>query len=150
MKVVLLKRVPKLGNEHDVVNVKPGFARNFLIPQSLAKPATENQIAIAEKIKAERKATIVAKLEGAQEISDKLKTLTLTFKKKARGDADDAKLYGSVAEKDIVDALVAHGIELTKEQVKMDEHIKALGESKVILHLAEGHDASVKVKVERE
>jgi large subunit ribosomal protein L9 len=147
MQVVLKKRVPKLGNENDVVNVKLGYARNFLLPQKLAVIATSHEIKIAEELKAKMMEKVEAMLENAKEISEKLKGITLTFKKKARGE----KLYGSIKEKDIVDGLAEQEkIEIKKEMVKLDEQLKALGEHKVKLQLTEDIDVDVKVVIEAE
>jgi len=147
MQVVLKTRVPKLGNEHDVVKVKSGFARNFLFPQKLAIPATEAEIRRAETLKAQRVEKVEALLENAKEIAEKLKTVVLTFKKKARGE----KLYGSIKEKDIADALGEQAkVEVKKEMVKMDDHLKVLGEHTVKLQLTEDVEAKVKVVIEAE
>ena len=97
MQVVLKKRVPKLGNECDVVNVKPGFARNFLFPQKLAVPASFHEVKRAEIMKAKIAEKAENLIANAKEIADAVKEVVLTFKKKARGE----KLYGSIKEKDI-------------------------------------------------
>ncbi len=149
MQVVLLQRVKKLGEEHDVVNVKPGYARNFLFPQGLAAPATHEHVAKAEATKADRAAKAEAKVEGAKEAAGAISKTTLTFTKKARTDAPDAKLYGSVTEKDIVAGLKAEGIEVEEKAVKMD-HIKQVGEHEVNVHLSDGIDTIIKVTVEAE
>lgn len=147
MQVVLTKRIPKLGNEYDVVNVKPGFARNFLFLKGMAIPATKNELLRAEKMKAKRVEKVEAVLENTKEIADKLKGLTLTFKKKARGE----KLYGSIKEADVVDALAKQAkVEIKKDMVVMDEHLKALGEHTVKLHLTEDIDAKIKIVIEAE
>ncbi len=147
MQVVLKKRVPKLGNECDVVKVKLGFARNFLFPQKLAVPATEAEIKRAETMKSKMVEKVETLLENAKEIAVKLKKVTLTFKKKARGE----KLYGSIKEKDIADALKEQAkVEVKKDMVKMDEHLKTLGEHKVKLQLTEDVKAEVKVVIEEE
>lgn len=147
MQVVLKKRVPKLGNEYDVVNVKPGFARNFLFPQKLAIPASAHELKRAETMKSKMTEKLEAVLENAKEIADKLKDVVLTFKKKARGE----KLYGSIKEKDIADALKEQAkVEIKKEMVKMDEHLKALGEHTVKLQLTEDIESKVKVVIEAE
>ena len=128
MQVVLKKRVPKLGNECDVVKVKLGFARNFLFPQKLAVPATEAEIKRAETMKSKMVEKVETLLENAKEIAVKLKKVTLTFKKKARGE----KLYGSIKEKDIADALKEQAkVEVKKDMVKMDEHLKPLANTKL-------------------
>lgn len=147
MQVVLKKRVPKLGNEHDVVNVKPGFARNFLFPKLLAIPASTNEIKRAEAMKSKMIQKVEAVLENAKEIADKLKTVVLSFKKKARGE----KLYGSIKEADIAAALAEQtNTEIKKEMVKMDEHLKTLGEHKVKLQLTEDIEVYIKVVIEAE
>lgn len=147
MQVVLKKRVPKLGNECDVVNVRPGFARNFLFPLKMAVPATAHELRVAELRKAKVVEKLEAVLENAKEIAEKLKDVTLTFKKKARGE----KLYGSIKEKDIADALAEQEkVELKKEMVLMKDPIKDLGEHKVKLQLAEDVDVDLKVVIEAE
>ncbi len=147
MQVVLKKRVPKLGNENDVVNVKVGYARNFLFPQSLAIPASKQALTHAETLKAKMVQKMETVLENAKEIADKLKGLTINFKKKAR----DEKLYGSIKEADVVDALAdQHKLELKKEMVKMDEHLKTLGEHAVKIELTEAISAELKVVIEAE
>lgn len=147
MQVVLTKRVPKLGNEHDVVNVKSGYARNFLFPQSLAIPAASHHVKRAEKLKANMVQKVEDMLANAKEIADSLKKVTLTFTKKARGE----KLYGSIKEADIVEALAKQAkVEISKDMVKLDEQLKTLGEHRVKLHLSEEVDAEVKVLIEAE
>jgi large subunit ribosomal protein L9 len=147
MQVVLIKRVPKLGNEHDIVEVKPGFAQNYLFPQKLAIPATKPQLRRAEILKAKVLKKLEAVIENAKAVAEQLKGITLTFKKKVRGD----KLYGSISEKVIVAVLEEQAkIEIKKDMIIMGEHIKALGEFKIKLHLAEGVEVPVKVVVEEE
>jgi len=147
MQVVLKKRVPKLGSEYDVVNVKPGFARNFLFPQRLAVPASANELKIAEAMKAKRIEKLEAVLENARAIADKLKDAVITFKKKARGE----KLYGSLKEKDIAEAILEQKkVEISKDMVVIGDQIKSIGEHKVKLQFAEGVDVQIKVVIEKE
>jgi large subunit ribosomal protein L9 len=148
MQVVLTKRVPKLGEAHDIVNVKTGFAQNFLFPQKLAIPATEKAVVSAKAVIAERvkKAQEVSK--NAREIAEKLKETTLNFKMKA---SDEGKLYGSVKESDIVDALAnQHKIELPASAVKLSEQIKSVGEHKATVKLAENVSVTLSLAVEAE
>jgi large subunit ribosomal protein L9 len=147
MQVVLVKRVPKLGYEHDVVEVKPGFAQNFLFPQKMAIPATKADLRRAQILKSKRLEKLEAVIANAKAVADKLKDVVLTFTKKVRGE----KLYGSISEKDIVEALAEQSkVEIQKDMVSMTEHIKALGEFKIKLHLAEGVEVPVKVVVKSE
>jgi large subunit ribosomal protein L9 len=147
MQIVLTKRVPKLGNEHDVVDVKPGFAWNYLFPQKLAIPADKQATAKAEKLKAQMVQKLEEMLENAKEIAEKLKEITLSFKMKAK----DEKLYGSVKDSDIVDALAAQEkIEIKKDMVEIGEPIKTTGEHTVKLNLAEDVEVKLKLNVEGE
>ncbi len=147
MQVVLTKRVPKLGNEHDVVNVKSGYAYNFLFRQNLAVPASKHELQKAEGMKAKMTAKVEAVIDNAKEVAEKLKDVTLTFKEKAKED----KLYGSIAEKDIVTALQKQAkVEVNKEMVKMNEHLKTIGDHKVKVQLTEDITVAIKVLVEAE
>ena len=147
MKVILTTKVPKLGEEWDLVTVKDGYARNFLLPKKLANPATPTLIKRAEKIQAERVKKLEEIIKNAKETAEKLKDVKIVFVKKARGE----KLYGSISEKDIVDGLKnAHKVEIEKDMVKMKENIKTLGEHKVTIELAEGVKVNIAVEVEEE
>jgi len=130
-----------------VVKVKPGFARNYLFPQKLAVPAFPHELKQAEIMKAKMVEKLEAVLQNAKEIADKLKGVVLTFKKKARGE----KLYGSIKEKDIVDALAEQEkIEIKKEMVRIGEQIKTLGEHKIKLQLTDDVEVAVKIVIEAE
>ena len=147
MKVILKTRVPNLGYEWDVVTVKDGYARNFLLPKKLADVATPKMIQLAEERMKERVKKMEELTATAKETAEKLAKAEISFKKKARGN----KLYGSISEKDIADALKKeYKLEIDKEAVKMKEHLKEVGEHKVTLHLAEGVEAGIKVKIEAE
>ncbi len=147
MKVILKKRVPNLGHEWDVVTVKKGYARNFLLPQALASIVTPTSLKTAEKQMVERVRKADEVKAKAQEMMKKLAEVSLTFKMKAKG----KKLYGSITEKDIAEAILKEAkIEINKEMVHMTEHLKAVGDHKVKIHLAEGVEATVGVKVEAE
>ncbi len=147
MKLVLKKRVPKLGDEWEVITVKDGYARNYLLPKRLADPATPSLLKRAEKVQSERVKKLEEIVANAKEMAEKLKDAELKFTKKTRGE----KLYGSIGEKDIVEALAdTYKIEVSREMVKMKEHIKTVGEHKVILVLAEGVEVKIKVTVEEE
>ncbi|MBN1258481.1 50S ribosomal protein L9 [Candidatus Peregrinibacteria bacterium] len=147
MKLILTKRVPKLGENWEVVNVKDGYARNFLLPQKLARPATPALIKKAEAVKAERLKKLEEVIAKAKEVAEKLEGTVLSFKKKSR----EGKLYGSVTEKEIIEALAAEcKVEISKEMVKIGKPVKTLGEHKITLHLAEGVEVKVKVVVEEE
>jgi large subunit ribosomal protein L9 len=147
MKLILIKRVPKLGNEWDVVTVKDGYARNYLLPKRLADPASPALIKKAEKIQAERVKKLEEIIKNAKELAEKLKGAEISFSKKSRGE----KLYGSIGDKDIIEAMKEeHKIEISKDMLKLKEPIKTLGDHKITLVLAEGVEVGIKVIVKEE
>ena len=133
MQVILMEKVVNLGQLGDVVKVKNGFARNFLIPQGMAKRATEHNVADFAARRAELEAAEAAKLVDAQARGAKLEGLTVQIAQKA---GVDGKLFGSVTNADIVEALTAQGFEVEKSQVRMPEgHIKQIGDYPVDIAL---------------
>ena len=147
MQVVLKERVPKVGQKWDVINVKNGFARNYLFPRLLAVPANSKLIEMAKQKREERVKKLGEMMANAQEMAKSLKGFVIKFSKKA----NKGKLYGSIAEKDIVEALMdQHKMEIENSMIKMEEHLKTLGEHYIKLHLTEGVDTEIKVIVEEE
>lgn len=144
MKVVLLKKVPKIGEEGDAVDVADGYALNFLLPQKLAEKANPANLARAEKIRSERVAKREEILKDAKKFADKLTGITLKFKRKVAKN----KLFGGVSEKDIVEALAQEAkMTVDRKQVKMAHHLKELGAHEVEVHLAENFNVKVKVEI---
>lgn len=144
MHIILKEKVANLGSVGDVVNVKPGFARNFLIPLGRAVRATDENIAAFEKVRAdlERKAAEV--LAAAKARLAKVEALALVLEAEA---SDEGKLFGSVGPRDVAEAAVKAGVELTKSEVKLPEGpIRAIGEFEVdiVLH----GDVHGKMKIE--
>lgn len=126
MQVILLEKVANLGNLGDVVKVKDGFARNFLIPTKQARRATESAIKEFEARRAELEKSAADKLAAAQAVGDKLAGKTVTIAQKA---GVDGRLFGSVTNADVADGLKALGFEVAKSQVRMPNGpLKALGE----------------------
>jgi len=126
MQVILLDKVANLGNLGDVVKVKDGFARNFLIPTKQARRATESAIKEFEARRAELEKSAAEKLAAAQAVGDKLAGKTVTIAQKA---GVDGRLFGSVTNADVADGLKALGFEVAKSQVRMPNGpLKALGE----------------------
>ncbi len=126
MQVILLEKVANLGNLGDVVKVKDGYARNFLIPTKQARRATESAIKEFEARRAELEKTAAEKLAAAQAVGDKLSGKTVTIAQKA---GVDGRLFGSVTNADVADALKKAGFDLAKAQVRMPNGpLKALGE----------------------
>lgn len=133
MEVILLERVPNLGQMGDVVTVKPGFARNFLLPKKKALRATRDSIALFEKQKAQLEATNLKKKTEAEEVASKLQGITLTLIRQA---GDNGHLYGSVTTRDITDALIKNGVEAFRSQIILEAPIKEIGiyTSEFVLH----------------
>ena len=121
MQVILLERVANLGQIGAVVDVKAGYARNFLLPQKKALRATRDNIALFEKQKIHLEATNLNKRKEAEEVAEKIKGLSLIIIRQA---GDSGHLYGSVMPKDIVEALSQKGIEAKKSQIILKEPIK--------------------------
>lgn len=134
MQVILLEKVVNLGTLGDVVKVRDGFARNFLIPQGKAKRATRDNLAEFEQRRAELEKAQNEQLAAAQERGAKLDGLALQISQKA---GVDGKLFGSVTNADVAEALKAQGFEVAKANVRMPAGpIKNIGEHpvKVALH----------------
>lgn len=133
MQVILMEKVINLGQLGDVVKVKNGFARNFLIPQGKAKRATESNVADFAARRAELEAAEAAKLADAQARGEKLTGLIVKMEQKA---GVDGKLFGSVTNADIAAALVAQGHQVEKSQVRMPTgHLKQIGDHQVSIAL---------------
>jgi len=146
MKVVLNKKVQNLGYKDDIVNVKPGYFRNFLFVRGLADMANAARIKIAGRRKEKMVMEKQQILENAADLLLKLKGLNLSIKAKA---SEKGKLFGSINEEDIIEAIfVKKNIRLEKEFVKMDS-IKEIGKYDVEIDFGEKHSTKVKVKVEK-
>ena len=126
MQIILLEKVLNVGQLGEVVKVKDGYARNFLIPQGKARRATATAMAAFEARRAELEAAQAGKLAAAQGVAEKMTGLQLTHASKA---GVDGRLFGSVTNSDIAEALKAQGFEVSKSQIKIvDGNIKAIGE----------------------
>ncbi|WP_048947403.1 50S ribosomal protein L9 [Kingella kingae] len=145
MQIILLERVAGLGNLGDVVTVKNGYARNFLIPTGKAKRATEANLKEFEARRAELEARQAAILADAQARKAKLDGQTITVAQKA---GVDGRLFGSVTNADIADAIKATGVEVVKADVRLPNGpLKAVGEYEVELALHADAVASITVAV---
>ncbi len=133
MQVVLLERIEKLGQMGEVVKVKDGFARNFLLPRKKALRATKDNLARFEKEKAQLEARNLSLKKEAEGVAGKLDKQTYVVLRQA---GETGMLYGSVSTRDIADAVTAGGVTLNREQVRLDKAIKALGlhDVRVVLH----------------
>jgi len=143
MQVILMEKVINVGQLGDVVKVKNGYARNYLIPQGKAKRANEANMAEFEARRAELEAADKARFAEAQARGEKMAGLTVQIVQKA---GVDGKLFGSVTNADIVAAMVAQGFEVDKSQVRMPEgHLKQIGDYPV--NIALHTDVNVEVTV---
>ena len=148
MQLILLQKVTNLGNLGDKVNVKPGYGRNFLVPQGKAVPATAANLAEFEAKRAECEAMAKAGLQDAQARQAKLEGASVTLKANA---STEGKLYGSVGPRDIAEAFTAAGLPLEKSEVILGEGpLRHTGEFDVLVHLHADVEATVKVVVEPE
>ncbi|MBK7646226.1 MAG: 50S ribosomal protein L9 [Betaproteobacteria bacterium] len=126
MQIILLEKVVNLGNLGDIVKVKDGYARNFLIPQRMAKRATPATMAEFETRRAELEKLAAEKLAAAQVVADKMNGTAVSVARKA---GMDGRLFGSVGNSDIADALKAIGFDVDKSAIRMPEGpLKAIGE----------------------
>jgi large subunit ribosomal protein L9 len=133
MQVILMEKVGNLGNLGDVVKVKDGFARNYLIPHGKAKRATPDNLKAFESRRTELEQTHAKALVEAQERGAKLEGLTVQISQKA---GVDGRLFGSVTNYDIVEALRARGIEIERRQVRMPQGpLKQVGDFPIEIEL---------------
>lgn len=144
MQVILMDKVANLGNLGDVVKVKNGYARNYLVPKGFAKRATAENMKVFEARRAELERISAERLAGAQAKAAKLEGLVVEIVRKA---GVDGRLFGSVSTADIAEALTAKGIEIEKSMVRMPGSLlKAIGE--FVLEVAPHTDVVTKVTVQ--
>jgi len=145
MDIILLEKVDRLGKLGDVVSVKPGFARNFLLPFGKAKIANADNIKELEGRRAELEAKEAETLAAAEARKTKLDALEISITSKA---GTEGKLFGSVGNADISDAINAAGVAVEKKEVRMPTGpIRAAGEYEIDLHLHTDVNATIKVTI---
>jgi large subunit ribosomal protein L9 len=132
MNLILLERVPKLGQMGDVVKVKPGFARNYLLPQKKALRATKDNIAYFESQRKVLEAQNLERRQDAEKVGTKIGDLKVILIRQA---SEALQLYGSVTSRDIADGAAAAGVKVERSQVELDRPIKLLGAHKIKVHL---------------
>ncbi len=144
MDVILTENVKNLGTIGEVVKVKPGYGRNYLVPQGLAVEASESKLKELEHHKRQlnRKAEKLSK--EASDVKARIEAVECTFVHKA---SEEGKLFGSVTTMEIAENLAAQGIELDRRKILLDQPIKELGEHEVDIKLNAGVNAIVKVTV---
>lgn len=146
MEVILLERVGRLGGMGDTVKVRPGFARNFLIPQKKALRATEENKAAFEKRREQLAAENAKSKAEAEKIAAKLNGYVVNLQRQA---SEDGKLYGSVVVRDIADELAAQGFKVERRQVQLNAAIKSTGSYKVGVQLHPEVTVGITVNVSR-
>jgi large subunit ribosomal protein L9 len=147
MQIILQEDIEKLGHRGDVVTVKPGYARNFLLPRKLAIEATAGNMKVLERIRTTLAKKTATELEAAQKQAGVLSGVSLRFKRKT---GENDQLFGSVTNADIADGLAAQGFKVDKRQVQLAESIKVLGEYPVTIKVFRDVTAEIKVHVEKE
>ncbi len=145
MEVILLEKVHKLGDLGDKVNVKPGYGRNYLIPQKKAVPATPENVKMFEERRAELEKAQAEALAAAQARAETLQGMEVTITSLA---GPEGKLFGSVGTADIAEAITAAGTEVERREVQLDMGaLRALGEYDIDLHLHPDVTVTVKVHI---
>src|SRR5271155_3835659 len=137
MEIILQEDIEKLGHRGDIVTVKPGYARNFLLPRKMAIEATSGNMKALERIRTSLAKKTATELESAQKQVALLDDVSLTFKRKT---GENDQMFGSVTSGDIAEALAAQSFKGDKRQIHIAEPIKALGDISV----------TIKVHVEKE
>ena len=144
MRIILREEVPNLGKGGEVVSVKPGYGRNFLIPQGLAVLATERNVRLVEhhkKVIAARNAKLQ---KDAQSVADKLASLSVRIERQT---GEGGKLYGSISTRDVEEAVRALGVTIDRKKLVIENPIKNTGEYTVELKLGQGVVGKIKLTV---
>lgn len=145
IQVVLQDDVEHLGNSGDVVRVRPGYARNFLIPRKLAAPATPGNLARVEELKAKARERAAAQRVEAEKLKKQLESVSVKI---ARQVGAENKMYGSVTNRDIEEAYAnAHGIHFDRRKLKLADPIRTLGLSEVSLQVHPEVTAQLRIEV---
>jgi large subunit ribosomal protein L9 len=144
MKLLLTQDTEKLGKMGDIVNVKDGYARNYLIPRKLGVLATEKNIKAAENAAEKQAMRDAKKRENMTALADQLNKLTIKFTLKA---GEDDKLFGSVTSQMIAEAIATKGYKIDKKEIDLQEPIKHIGNHFVQIKLGEGIEGRIKLKV---
>jgi large subunit ribosomal protein L9 len=146
-KVILQEDIEKLGHRGDVVAVKPGYARNFLLPRKLAIEATLGNMKALERIRTSLAKKTATELEAAQKQAALINGVELRFTRKT---GENDQMFGSVTSADIAEGLATQGFKIDKRHVQLADPLKALGEYPVTIKVFRDVTAQVKVYVEKE
>ncbi|MHA1600443.1 MAG: 50S ribosomal protein L9 [Alphaproteobacteria bacterium] len=146
MQVILLERIEKLGQMGDVVNVKPGYARNYLLPQHKARRATNENLADFEQQRVQLEADNLKRRDEARKVGEKLDGLAVVLIRQA---GESGHLYGSVNARELAEAVTTAGFTVSRQQVELDAVIKSLGLHKAKIRLHPEVTVSVTANVAR-
>lgn len=145
MEVILLENVRNLGKLGDKVDVKPGYGRNYLIPQGKVTPATKDSLAAFEQRRAELEKKAKETLEAAQQRAEQAEKVTVTIASRA---GDEGKLYGSIGVREVAMAITEAGVEVKKREVNLPEGpIRSLGQHQVNLQLHPEVETTIALQV---
>lgn len=147
MRVILKQDVENLGRKGDIVNVSPGYGRNYLVPKKLALEVTRSNVKMIEIERQALKRKVEQERLSSQELIQKLSQVTLTFPRKA-GEKD--MIFGSVSSTDIKEALDALGYNMDKKKILLDEPLKRLGNYTVPIRIYHDDKAEIKIEVVKE
>jgi large subunit ribosomal protein L9 len=147
MQIILQEDVDKLGNRGDVVTVKPGYARNFLLPHKLAIAATPGNMKALERIRGALAKKTATELDSAKKQAELLSGVSLKFRRKT---GENDQMFGSVTTADIAEGLKVQGFEVDKRQIQLKDPVKALGEYPVTIKVFRDVTAEIKMHVEKE
>jgi large subunit ribosomal protein L9 len=147
MQIILQEDVEKLGHRGDVVTVKPGYARNFLLPNKLGVEATAGNMKALERIRGALAKKTATELDAAGKQAELLRGVAVKFTRKT---GENDQMFGSVTSGDIADGLKAQGFTIDKRQVQLGEPLKSLGEFPVTVKVFRVVTAEIKVHVDKE
>lgn len=144
MKLILREDVDKLGESGDIVEVRAGYGRNYLIPQGKAMMATEGALKQVERMKEQAEKRAELTVERAQDMAERLETTSVTIPVEV---GEEERIHGSVTTQDIADALAERDIDIDKRKITLDQDIKTLGEYTATINLISEIKAQIKVWV---
>ena len=147
MQIILQEDIEKLGHRGDVVTVKPGYARNFLLPQKLAVEATSGNLKAIERIRNSLAKKTATEMEAAQKQAALLNGISLKFTRKT---GENDQMFGSVTTADVAESLAAQGFKIDKRQVQLGDPLKTIGEFPVTVKVFRDVTAQINVAVEKE
>ncbi len=147
MQVLLIEDVDKLGEQGQIVTVKPGFGRNFLIPRGLARQATASVIRAFEEERRQQSRKLGKKKEDAQNLAKELASMEVVVFAKV---GEESRIFGSITTNNIADGLAAQGVTVDRRKIEIEDDIKMLGVYTASVKLHPEVDATIKVRVEPE